>query len=57
MAYYRIGPVEVAGGPSVGFLVIVVAPVPGVIRIPFFGDGVDIVLNYETAYFSDGAAP
>ncbi|PHI18102.1 hypothetical protein CEQ90_19670 [Lewinellaceae bacterium SD302] len=56
MAYYRIGAVEIAGGPSVGFLVNSRGTGSGRYSNTVFGDEIDIVLNYETAYFSDGAA-
>lgn len=55
MAYYRVGAVEVAGGASMGFLVSSRGSGSGRYSNTIFGNNNDVVLNYETAYFSDGA--
>lgn len=55
MAYYKIGPVELAAGPSVGFMINSAGS--GGVRYTNtpYGPDVEIPISYEAAYFRDEA--
>lgn len=55
MAYYRIGPVEVAGGASAGFLVSSTGAGSAKYTNTPFGNDTEVVFSYETNYFRDEA--
>lgn len=54
LAYYRIGPLELAAGASAGLLINSIASGGATYTETVYGDNVDIIFNYEGNFVSDG---